>query len=206
MRRNEFAITDPGEIADFLAEQRWGILAMNDDDGYPYAVPLNYLYTENRVYFHSAPVGRKLKLLGDNPRVQFTVVKEYAYIPSYFPGSEMACSASQFFKSVLLRGQVFPIEAVPDKLAVLEKLMRVFQPEGQYRPITPESESYRKMAAGTGLLAILPDEVSAKFKFGQNLPEDVYQRIRKYLVERNTPLDAETMKMMDRYRPRQQNR
>lgn len=203
MRRNEFAITDSRQIEAFLMEQRWGVLSLHGDDGYPYAVPLNYLYAENRIYFHSAPAGRKLDLLrDDDPPVQFTVVKEYAYIPSYASGAEMACSASQFFKSVLIRGRAVAIEALPEKIAILEGLMRAFQPEGQYQPLAPESESYRRMAAGTGLFMIQPEQISAKFKFGQHLPDEVFQRVTQYLQERGTPLDQETVQMMARYRPK----
>ena len=37
-----------------------GVLALSGDDGYPYAVPLSYLYHDNRIFFHCAKAAREL--------------------------------------------------------------------------------------------------------------------------------------------------
>ena len=38
---------------ELLTNERRGVIAVNGDDGYPYAVPINYLYVEeeNKIYF-----------------------------------------------------------------------------------------------------------------------------------------------------------
>ena len=43
---------------------RRGILAVNGNDGYPYAIPINYLYDEasNKIIFHGAKVKAGLML------------------------------------------------------------------------------------------------------------------------------------------------
>ena len=58
-----------------LADARRGVLAMNGDDGYPYAIPVNYWYREdtNKIYFHGARAGYKVDLLKKNSKVCFTV-------------------------------------------------------------------------------------------------------------------------------------
>ncbi len=74
MRRVQREI--PVEAAkDVLKRARRGVLAMNGEDGYPYAVPLNYLYDEeaNKIYFHGARAGQKYELLQRDERVCFTV-------------------------------------------------------------------------------------------------------------------------------------
>ena len=42
-----------------LKTERRGILAVNGEDGYPYAIPINYYYDEeqNKIYFHGARAG-----------------------------------------------------------------------------------------------------------------------------------------------------
>ena len=42
-----------------LKIERRGILAVNGEDGYPYAIPINYYYDEeqNKIYFHGARAG-----------------------------------------------------------------------------------------------------------------------------------------------------
>lgn len=53
-----------------------GILACLGDDDYPYAVPLSYVYFNNRIYFHCAKEGHKIDAIMKNPKVSFTVVDE----------------------------------------------------------------------------------------------------------------------------------
>lgn len=44
---------DRKQAEELLEKSRRGILAVNGDDGYPYAIPINYVYdSENqRIYF-----------------------------------------------------------------------------------------------------------------------------------------------------------
>ncbi|MGI6736120.1 MAG: pyridoxamine 5'-phosphate oxidase family protein [Anaerovoracaceae bacterium] len=59
------AILENGEI---------GILGVNGDDGYPYAVPLNYVYADGKIYFHCAKAGYKLDAIRRADKVCFTVI------------------------------------------------------------------------------------------------------------------------------------
>ena len=47
---------------ELLQCSRRGVLAVNGDDGYPYAVPVNYFYDSDagKIYFHGARVGHKV--------------------------------------------------------------------------------------------------------------------------------------------------
>ena len=60
---------------ELLQNSRRGVLAVNGDDGYPYAIPLNYFYDrENRkIYFHGARAGHKVDALKRSDKVCFTV-------------------------------------------------------------------------------------------------------------------------------------
>ena len=51
-----------------------GVLAVNGEGGYPYAVPVNFVYHGGKIYFHCAPEGHKLDALKANPKVCFTAV------------------------------------------------------------------------------------------------------------------------------------
>ena len=71
---------------ELLQCSRRGVLAVNGDDGYPYAVPVNYFYDSDagKIYFHGARVGHKVDALKASDKVCFTVygnetVKEEAY-------------------------------------------------------------------------------------------------------------------------------
>ncbi len=61
-----------------LKNARIGVFAVNGDDGYPYAIPVNYLYDEEagKIYFHGARAGHKYDALQVNDKVCFTVYGE----------------------------------------------------------------------------------------------------------------------------------
>ena len=58
-----------------LISNRRGILAMNGDNGYPYAIPINYFYDNEtqKIYFHGAKAGNKVDDLKASDKVCFTV-------------------------------------------------------------------------------------------------------------------------------------
>lgn len=53
-----------------------GVLALYGEDGYPYAFPMNHLYLDNKLYFHSAMEGHKLDALMLNDKISFCVMDE----------------------------------------------------------------------------------------------------------------------------------
>ena len=52
-----------------------GVLAVNGDAGYPYALPINFYFDEkgNKLYFHSGKVGHKLDAIANSDKVSFGV-------------------------------------------------------------------------------------------------------------------------------------
>ena len=73
---------------ELLQCSRRGVLAVNGDDGYPYAVPVNYFYDSDagKIYFHGARVGHKVDALKASDKVCFTVygnetIKEEDWAP-----------------------------------------------------------------------------------------------------------------------------
>lgn len=75
MRRNDREITDSREILSIVNECKVIRLAMLDEQGLPYIIPLNFGYRFAdgvfTFYCHSAREGHKLELLRRDPRVSF---------------------------------------------------------------------------------------------------------------------------------------
>ncbi|MBR2037443.1 MAG: pyridoxamine 5'-phosphate oxidase family protein [Lachnospiraceae bacterium] len=71
-KKNEISIEATKEL---LHSSRRGVLAVNGDEGYPYAIPINYLYDEenNRIIFHGAKAGHKVDSLKKNDKICFTI-------------------------------------------------------------------------------------------------------------------------------------
>ena len=66
---------DNDAVDSLLHSCRRGVLSMNGEDGYPYAIPVNYYYDEanQKIYFHGAKAGYKVDCLNRNDKVCFTV-------------------------------------------------------------------------------------------------------------------------------------
>ena len=58
-KKNEISIDTAKAL---LQSSRRGVLAVNGDDGYPYAIPINYVYDDDaqKIYFHGARAGHKV--------------------------------------------------------------------------------------------------------------------------------------------------
>ena len=58
-----------------LDEEKRAVLSVNGDDGYPYAVPINFWYDSeaDKIYFHCAKAGHKLDAIMRDDKVCFTV-------------------------------------------------------------------------------------------------------------------------------------
>lgn len=80
MRRIKNKISEE-DAKNLLANEKRGIFAVNGDDGYPYAIPVNYFYDrENeKIYFHGAKSGHKIDALKKDDKVCFTVYGNERY-------------------------------------------------------------------------------------------------------------------------------
>jgi uncharacterized protein len=201
VRRNEFNVENQEEIRAFLHEMSFGYLASSGEDGWPHLTPLNYVYLNGHIYFHGSHKGEKMRDIAACGRVAFAVAKEYAIIPSYYSDPHMACPASAFFKSVHIRGTAGRVTDLSEKAAVLSALMGKLQPEGGFDPITPDDPRYVRELKAVAVVRLSIEEMTAKFKFGQNMDEGRRETVISKLQERNRPDDGETAELMRKYCP-----
>ncbi|WP_458121385.1 pyridoxamine 5'-phosphate oxidase family protein [Paenibacillus sp. Z6-24] len=201
MRRKEFTVEEEQELEQFLGEVSFGFLGLVSEDGWPRVIPLNFAYHEGVFYMHGSRAGEKMKLLKQDNRVTFSAAHEYALIPSYFTDEEMACPATAFFKSVTVRGHAEIVTELEEKAVALSAFMQKLQPEGGYDPITPDDPRYVPRLKGVALIKIIPDEWTAKFKFGQNVRGQEREQIISGLQQRDSTNDLATLEMMEKYCP-----
>ena len=75
MRRFKQQLTDE-ECAEILRREPRGVLAVLGDDGYPYAVPLDFVYEDGKIYFHCAAEGHKIDAIRRCDKVSFCVAEQ----------------------------------------------------------------------------------------------------------------------------------
>ena len=129
MRRKNCVISrDAAEK--ILREGDFGVLALSGDDGYGYAVPINYAVDGNKIYFHSANVGHKIDAIARNEKVSFCVVDRHEVVAEEF---------TTYFTSAIAFGRIKVVEDRDEKIHGLELLADKFcasaSPERRKREI-----------------------------------------------------------------------
>lgn len=142
-----------------------------------------------------------MKDMAADPRASFSVSEEMAIIPSYFVESDIACPATSFFKSVVIRGRLQSIEDLDQKVRVFSAFMEKLQPEGGYLPFDLQNREYYKNVKGTSVVQLETVALTAKFKFGQNRTEKEWNATAEGLQKRNATKDGATIEEMKRRCP-----
>ncbi len=110
----------PAEAEAILAGGTSGVLAVLGDDGYPYAVPLSYVYADGKIYFHCAKSGHKLDAVRREAKASFCVVAQDQVVPAEY---------TTYFRSVIAFGRVRVLTEPREVRAAIEKLARRYAPE-----------------------------------------------------------------------------
>ena len=95
MRRNKQLLSVNDTVA-VMERCTNGVLACIGDNDYPYAVPLSYVYFNDKIYFHSAKAGHKIEAIIRNSKVSFSVIDEDTIV-----GQEY----TTYFRSVIAFGK-----------------------------------------------------------------------------------------------------
>ena len=74
MRRKNQQMSEK-EAIKVLSNSSYGVLGLIGDGGYPYTVPLNYIFCDGKVYFHCASEGHKIDSVKNDDRASFCVVE-----------------------------------------------------------------------------------------------------------------------------------
>jgi len=99
------------ECREIFQQEVRGVLAVNGDGGYPYAMPINYYFDaeNNKIYFHSGKVGHKLDAIKTSDKVSFCV-----YDKGYHKDGHWSFN----IRSVIAFGRIHIVDDWPDELMV----------------------------------------------------------------------------------------
>ena len=149
MRRKRQALTQ-AQCQAILEQGSCGVLALSGDDGYPYAVPLSYLYHQGKLYFHCAKSGHKLDALRREPKASFCVVAQDQVAPLEY---------TTLYRSVIVFGRLRELEDDGEKRAAIEALALKYAPQD-----TPahREEAIQRDWGPLCMLELTPEHVSGK--------------------------------------------
>lgn len=195
LRRREFAVDDAAAVHALLDRATHAFLAFLAPSNQPGIVAVNIVRCDDALYFHGAREGEKAAALAPGVPVALMVAEPLALIPSYWLHPELACPATQFFRSVVVHGGIRPVNEAEEKAKALQALMEKLQPEGGHAPIEDDLR-YRRGLETTAVYALSLEGATAKFKLGQNLPRRTRVNLVRRLLERGSPVDLATVEAM----------
>jgi len=128
------------ECAAVLDRATSGVLAVHGDDGYPYAVPLSFVYTDGKIYFHCAKTGHKMDAILSDDKVSFCVIDKDEIVPEEF---------TTYFRSVIAFGRAAVVEDPVEKRRVLHMLAE------KYSPSMPQSAAEKEIGGSFAAVRIV---------------------------------------------------
>ncbi len=107
------------ECEEILEKGTSGVLALSGENGYPYAVPLSYVYADRKIFFHSALTGHKIDAMRNSPKASFCVIGCDEILPEKYTTK---------YKSVIVFGRIRIISERDEKISAAEKLGEKYNP------------------------------------------------------------------------------
>ena len=118
MRRKRQQLSEEKSIG-ILQKSTAGTLALLGDNGYPYAVPISYVYADGKLYFHSALSGHKIDAIKNCGKASFCVIDKDDVQPEKY---------TTYFRSVIAFGRIHIIEDAQEKLETARLLGDRYNP------------------------------------------------------------------------------
>lgn len=136
MRRKR-QLLDEKEDIEILKKGTAGVLALSGDEGYPYAVPISYVYSDSKLYFHSAVSGHKIDAIKNSNKASFCVIDQDCIVPEEY---------TTYYRSVIAFGRIRILEEESEKRAAIELLAKKYHPSDTQKGRTDTiNEAWRRM-------------------------------------------------------------
>lgn len=118
MRRKRQQLSNEESIG-ILQKTTSGTLALLGDGGYPYTVPISYVYDDEKLYFHSAMSGHKVDAIRNCDKASFCVIDQDNVRPAEY---------TTYFRSVIAFGRIRIVEDETEKLAIARIIGNRYNP------------------------------------------------------------------------------
>lgn len=149
MRRKRQQMPESEAVA-ILERGSHGVLAVLGDGGYPYAVPISYVYEDGKIYMHCAKSGHKLDAVRACEKASFCVVDQDEVVQAEF---------TSHYRSAIAFGRIREITDDAEKRRMVSLLAR------KYCPDLPQPEHDKAMErdwAPLNMLELTIEHLTAK--------------------------------------------
>ena len=111
------------EVENILKTSPNGTLALYGENGYPYSVPVNFVYSDGKIYFHNnrfTAIHLGVDCMKKDPHVSFSVIGKDDIAKENF---------TTLFSSVIAFGTIRVIDTMEEKIPVLEAMVGKYSAE-----------------------------------------------------------------------------
>lgn len=144
---------NPTEITEVLNKAEVGRIATNDPNGFPYIVPVHYVYWNEKIYIHGLIKGQKIEYLRQDSKVGFEVDEMGAILPD----RTIVCDTNTEFRSVIILGNAQMIDEPELKKEILKHIVKKYTPELSHMQFPAN------MFKATGVIEITPSAITGKY-------------------------------------------
>lgn len=176
----KFEIQSKASISEFLNSEPVGRICSIDINGFPQAIPMNFVFTGGCIYMHSHPFGEKLDNMRRNPQVGFEVDRHICFLPSHYFHPTDASQADTLYVSVVIKGRAEIVQDNEEKARALNALMEKYQKEGRYEALDAEMPVVHEVA----IIKVIPVEIRGKYKVGQHWAGPYRLKMAHKIIER----------------------
>lgn len=155
-------------VQQFLRQRPYCLLITQEQPGPPHCGFFNPLVEDQKIYLHLHRQDPQLKELQANPEATLVFTDYHGYIPSYAKDPNDASFATMFYRFVQIRARMQRIDAREEAAAILDRMMKHYQPEGGYRPLQSNLEYYEPSLKMIDVLQFTIESLESKWKLGQN--------------------------------------
>lgn len=140
------------QITEILKTAPVGHIATINENGYPYVVPVHFVYHENKIYIHGLPRGQKISNILANEKVCFETFFMKGLILDDAP-----CDVNTEYESVVIMGKASIIKDADTKINLLNEIV------AKYTPHLEGIDFPENMIRGTGIIQINIEELTGKY-------------------------------------------
>lgn len=128
MRRKRQLLPEADTI-EIMKRNTAGTLAVLGDEGYPYSVPVSYVYHDGKIIIHGAKSGHRVDAVRRCDKCSFSVIDKDQIVPEEF---------TTYFRSAIAFGRIRILEDTSEIREAIDILARKYTPgdeEGRKKEI-----------------------------------------------------------------------
>ena len=142
------------QVDNLLLRSQDCVLATQGKDGFPYAIPMNFVYHNDKIYMHGLEKGEKIDNIKANSKV---CVEIHEMLGLLYENIDVGCDVNVKYNSVVIFGYASILTNIDAKREILNLVVKKYTPQFSGKDL-PEN-----MVKNTGVIEVEIKEYTGKY-------------------------------------------